>query len=88
MRLLVVEDKLDEVKVIQEFVAGIGTIRADFVISRDSAFEKINSEDYDLVILDLQIPPNDGSLTAHVDHGMVVLETLQQVQPWAAVYFF
>jgi CheY-like chemotaxis protein len=88
MKLLVVEDKIEEAKVLQESVQDVDNIQAHFAISRDSALVKINSDEFDLVILDLQIPPNDGSLAAHVDHGMMVLETLQQIQPWSAVYFF
>lgn len=88
MKLLVVEDKLTELQIIRDFVNQIQSIQADFALSRDSALKQIDSIEYDLAILDLQIPPDDGSLSTDINHGMMVLEHLQKIQPWISIYFF
>lgn len=88
MKLLVIEDKLTEIEVLRDFLTSLKGLETDFALSRDSALEKLNSKEYDLVILDLQIPPNDGSLEPNVNHGMATLENVQRIQPWASVYFF
>ena len=58
-KILIVDDETDFLEVMRERLATRG-IDADTSESADEALEKIESENYDAVILDLKMPGIDG----------------------------
>lgn len=87
MRLLLVEDKPGYAKDIERAVKGITGCELVWAASRDSALEKLGSEDFDLVLLDRSIPTSDGTLDDHQEHGWRVFEYVRDQLPGTPVWF-
>jgi CheY-like chemotaxis protein len=87
MRILIVED--DE-NVIPELTAVVQALPGDpeTVISRsrDSALEALERDFFDLIRLDLKIPPSDGYLTPDAQHGLAVFTKSQELAPGTPVF--
>lgn len=72
MKVLVVEDETYWRDLIDVAFGTHATIEVVFAASRDAAIASLNSNRFDLVVLDLRIPTRDGELDAHTDHGLAV----------------
>jgi CheY-like chemotaxis protein len=87
MRILIVED--DE-SFIPELTAVVNELPggADFQVarSRDSALEALESNFFDLILLDLKIPQIDGYLTPDTQHGLAVFTKTQELAPGTPVF--
>lgn len=64
MRLLLVEDNLVNQKVVARMIKRIG-YRADFVENGARALERLVDTDYDLILMDCQMPGMDGYKATH-----------------------
>lgn len=86
MRLLLVEDNLGVVSVFRDFAATDGHV-LEVVSDLDRAVERIESgpSGCDLVICDLKIPSQFGSVDAEVEHGLVTLRRLLAQWPGVPV---
>lgn len=78
MRLLLVEDKEDIIADLQKELATRGTIQVSAARSRDRALELIDSEMFDFAVVDLKIPPTEGSLDTDTSHGLAVRAALAE----------
>jgi signal transduction histidine kinase len=58
-RVLIVEDSLDNQALLEQFLAGNGA-RVDFAGNGREGVDKALGEDYDLVLMDIQMPVLDG----------------------------
>lgn len=73
MRLLIVEDEED---VILDLSGRLGDLRPAIDIavarSRSSAMEILETDEFDFIVCDLKLPPNDGGLDTDEAHGLAV----------------
>jgi CheY-like chemotaxis protein len=87
MRILFVEDNETFVSQIQplllelEHVSEVRQVR-----SRDAAIAAFEAEMFDLVILDLTIPPEDGSLEVAPEHGQTVFHEVRRIAPGMTIF--
>ena len=58
-RILVVDDTADNVKLIKAMIKSIAT-EIDVAVDGEEALEKITSNDYDIVLLDIMLPKLSG----------------------------
>ncbi len=87
MRVLVVEDDQDFVDELCLTLSHLdGPPEVTVARSRDSASARLESEFYDLVILDLKIPTVDGALDAVPAHGRAVFGRALQSAPGTPVF--
>jgi CheY-like chemotaxis protein len=87
MRALVVEDDqdfIDELFVVLNSLEGPPDVTV--AQSRNSAYEQLESNFFDLVILDLKIPTSDGVLDANPDHGRAVFGRALQLAPGTPIF--
>jgi CheY-like chemotaxis protein len=89
MRILIVEDKDDDVELIR---VGLDArhVGADLVVakSRDSAIEELDTGHFDVLICDLMIPTIDDGLDTALEHGIAVYEHSQRVAAGLPAIFF
>jgi CheY-like chemotaxis protein len=87
MRLLLVEDKADFAKDVESAVRAISEVELVWVASRDSALARLQTEHFDLVLLDRSIPTADGVLDDHSEHGWRVFQHVRESLPGVPVWF-
>lgn len=87
MRMLLVEDKAEFAQDIERAVRGLADCELVWAESRDSALAKLRAEHFDLVVLDRNIPTQDGFLDDHQDHGWVVFQHIRDQLPGTPVWF-
>ena len=89
MRVLIVED--------EELVAGelyerLTSLRPriDTIIarSRSSGIEALRSDEFDFIVCDLRLPPNDGGVDTDEAHGLAVHAEAKTVSPGVPCLFF
>lgn len=79
LSILIVDDSDDKVKRIKDFLRSNGSIRPDRVEIADSVYtaeDKLQSKQYDLVIVDLYLPMEKGD-TPRPEYGITLLELIK-----------
>lgn len=77
VKVLLVEDEEDFSEQVQAVCFELDPLcELQWARSRDSAYQLISENFFDLTILDQKIPTVDGALDAHVDHGRAVWDEL------------
>ena len=87
MRLLLVEDNTDFAESVERALRSVPNCEFVWAASRDSALVKLNSESFDLVILDRKIPSADRVLDDDADHGWSVFQLVRGDLPGTPVWF-
>src|SRR6266481_732730 len=87
MRVLLVEDKAEFAKSVEDAVRKIQGCELVWAASRDSALAKLKAEPFDLVILDRSIPSADDVLDDDLDHGWHVFQFVRAERPGTPVWF-
>lgn len=89
MRVLVIED---EEHVSQALVDAMMTLRppveAVVAQSRTSGVDALVAGEFDFIICDLRLPPNDGGLDTDESHGLAVHSKAREVCPGTPCLFF
>jgi len=89
MKLLLVEDEIHVATDIAGRLEGLNpAVEVTIARSRQSALGHINNDDFDFIICDLRIPPNNHGLHTHEAHGLDVHATARQVCPGTPCLFF
>lgn len=87
LHVLIVEDDDDFVDELRETIAALP---GDSIIrvagSRDQAYEMLDDDFLDLVILDLKIPTVSGALDADPEHGHAVFTRIRTVAPGTPIF--
>ena len=87
LHVLIVEDDDDFVDELRETIMALpGRSNVRIAGSRDRAFEMLEDEFLDLVILDLKIPTVDGALDADPEHGHTVFNRIRTVAPGSPIF--
>src|SRR5882672_721395 len=87
MHVLIVEDEADFIVELQQSLSALsGPMEIKTAKSRATAFELIDSDFFDLVILDLKIPTIDGALDAVPAHGNAVFSRARQKAPGTPIF--
>lgn len=87
MRVLLVEDKTDFAQTVERATRSMPGVDLVWKASRDSALAALESETFELVILDRRVPSADGVLDDHADHGWRVFSYIRDEQPGTPVWF-
>lgn len=88
MKVLLVEDEDLSIQVARRSLSRVGKdIELDIAKDRDSAIEAIEREQYDLIICDLRIPPNDRSVDIDESHGLAVHGAARGIAPGTPLIF-
>jgi CheY-like chemotaxis protein len=87
MRVLLVEDNVDFAKSVERALGNVQDCELVWTRSRDSALQRIQTEAFDLVILDRVIPTADDNLDAQAEHGWRVFQTVREEIPGTPVWF-
>jgi CheY-like chemotaxis protein len=88
MKILLVEDNLavsEATKFEIEKIIGVGSVTT--AASKESACLAVNHHFYDLIVLDLSLPPTDDSLDDDVSHGQAVFGFCQSHAPGTPICF-
>ena len=89
MRILIVED---EEHMIRELVERLGSVHPPIDVtvarSRSSAIEVLKAEEFDFIVCDLRLPPNDGGLDTNEAHGLAVHSEARALCPGTPCLFF
>ncbi len=89
MKLLLVED---EPGVVDRLRARLSTLEPSIAIviarSRSSAVEKLEQHEFDFIICDLRLPPQDGGLDIFEEHGLAVHAEIRNCTPGTPCLFF
>lgn len=89
MRVFLVEDDDTVVEQVEGWLSDAhGAHELIAVRSRASAIAALTDTDYDLVICDLRIPPNDGSMDEREEFGLHVHQFARQHHPGTPCLFF
>ena len=89
MHVLIVEDEADFIVELQQSLSALSSpMEIKTAKSRATAFELIDSDFFDLVILDLKIPTIDGALDAVPAHGNAVFLKRHVRRPQEPQYSF
>lgn len=80
MKLLIIEDMPDTVRSIQDGLKLL-TIQYSVAGDRESAFELLDHDWYDLAYCDLNILPNKMSSRTSVEHGVAVVKRIRAQHP-------
>ncbi|WP_299541068.1 response regulator [uncultured Herbaspirillum sp.] len=87
MKILIVEDDIEYAEGIEKELQLLKPdLELSFAKSRDSAVSSVQSNFYDLVILDLKIPTIDGALDEEPEHGNAVFESILQHAPGTPIF--
>ena len=78
MRILLVEDDVEWVELMAPKIEALGSVELVVAETRDAAFDLISESIYDLVICDLKIPVDSLALDPAVDHGVAVLDRIEE----------
>ena len=87
LHVLIVEDDdafVEELYETMDSLPGDSSIRV--ATSRDQAYEMLEVDFLDLVILDLKIPTVSGALDADAEHGHAVFNRIRTVVPGAPIF--
>ena len=84
-KVLLIEDDERMIDIIEEYLAPAAVVTV--ARSKASAYAVLN-DDYCLVISDLSIPSQDGSLDATVDNGIAVLSEIDGAARCSTVFVF
>lgn len=86
MKILIVEDDVDFISALAQIISKY-TIKPDIVIaeSQELAFELIDAQVFDLIILDLNIPTKKGALDGNPVYGYAVFTTARLGAPGTPV---
>lgn len=87
MRILLVEDYADLADTLDRAIKQLPGCEVVWVKSRDSALARLESEHFDLVLLDRRIPTADRVLDDHQDHGWRVFMYVQERLAGMPVWF-
>lgn len=88
MKILLVEDNssvAEETKAEIEKIIGSSSVLT--AASKESAYSAINLDFFDLIVLDLSLPPTDGSMDDDVAHGEAVFGFCQTHAPGTPICF-
>lgn len=85
MRILVVEDDPDYLKVLRHALTQIGDVEIEAARSRDSARTILENAVFDVVLCDLKIPTEDDGLDKEIEHGIAVVTRARSVLPGTLV---
>lgn len=87
MHILIVEDDEEFVAELRQVFAELpGSVDIKIAGSRGAAFELLDKEFFDLVILDLKIPTIEGALDADPEHGHAVFAHSRTVAPGTPIF--
>ena len=87
MHVLIVEDEADFILELQRILLAFPSpINIKVAKSRDSALALIDSEFFDLIILDLKIPTIDGALDAVPAYGNAVFSKARENAPGTPIF--
>ncbi len=87
LHILIVEDDDDFVEELQEIVAALpGDCCVRIAGSREQAYEMLENDFLDLVILDLKIPTVSGALDSDPEHGHAVFNRIRTVAPGTPIF--
>lgn len=87
MKLLLVEDNKTYASILSEQIGQLPSRPTIFVAeSRDSAIRQLETEFFDVVILDLEIPTQDGAFDIEAEHGEHVFYSARKLAPGTPVY--
>jgi CheY-like chemotaxis protein len=89
MKLLLIEDDKSFIEALRPALTKIVDPN-DLTIahSRDSALAILSASKFDLIVVDQMIPPEDGSVDVHLDHGRLVFTHIRRATPGTPVWFF
>ena len=80
MRILVVEDDIDFIEALKEILQPIvNNTEIVFTNNKTQAMSEIKENFFDLIILDLNIPVDNGSLDGNPNHGHFVFMTARRL---------
>ena len=89
MRVLIVEDDNDIAAALGEELSGAEpSIDTVIVRSRASGIEALRSDEFDVIICDLRLPPQDGGVDIAEAHGLAVHSEARTVCPGTPCLFF
>jgi CheY-like chemotaxis protein len=84
---LIVEDEESVAETIAKVLADLsGVLNFKVARSRDSASSLLDTEFFDLVVLDLNIPTDDGLLDSDPQHGLAVFTKAQSVTSGTPIF--
>ena len=89
MKVLIVEDNIDMAALLKTSLGSLDP-PIDTVVagSRSSGIDALQQEEFDFIICDLRLPPNDGGLDTAQEHGLAVHGMAKQVCPGTPCLFF
>ncbi|MEW6160249.1 MAG: response regulator [Verrucomicrobiota bacterium] len=86
MNILIVEDDENNIALFEAELASKCT--AKFARSRDAAIAALKTDAFDLVLLDLRLPAQDGGLDSEINHGLDVHAYIQECSSGTPVVVF
>lgn len=85
--VLIVEDDPDFIEELRQVFAEFpGNADLRVASSREAAFASLESDFFDLIVLDLKIPTIDGALDANPEHGHAVFTRARAVAPGTPIF--
>jgi CheY-like chemotaxis protein len=88
MKILIVEDDISYVKTLSsEIETAISGIEVRIAHSRASAFQELETSEFDLILCDLKIPTVDGGLDLEIEHGLAVHGKARQTSSGTPIVF-
>jgi len=82
MRLLLIEDSETLIAQLEpELLRVAPGLQLVIARSRDSAFQHLEDDWYDVIVSDLRLPSADHQMDAEVEHGQAVWARIQEVSP-------
>lgn len=87
MRILLVEDKIDNAQVIEKAIRAIDGCELNWKRSKAGALAALGEEHFDVVILDRRIPTEDDFLDDDPSHGWAVFQEVAEQRPGTSVWF-
>ncbi|UWR86383.1 response regulator (plasmid) [Phaeobacter inhibens] len=87
MRILLVEDHFDFAESIEKSIRSIAGCDVTWTQSRSSALTALEEEPFDVVLLDRNIPSDDGILDGDDSHGWDVFQQIRERFPGTSVWF-
>lgn len=89
LKLLLVEDEPHvAVDITHQLESLTPSVEVTVARSRNTALNAIKNSDFDFIICDLRIPPNDNGLDTHEAHGLDVHATAVRLCPGTPCLFF
>ncbi len=89
MKLLIVEDEEHVSEALNRRLSrSKPSIEISVTRSRSSAVDALRRYEFDFIVCDLKLPPNDGGLDANVEHGFEVHSVAKDVCPGTPSMFF